>query len=252
MPVRAFDHMQRAARVLIFVMVLVFVTSGLNFALLRYPEQLIPSGLTGIPVQPDGLVSIYLRPQQPAMWLMLVCLWLALLIFATRQIGRDQQGRAEGSLADQALLSAALGAGAIWPWISTRAPVTGFLLCVLMLLALITATGRTHSDGRLGRNPLVAVFTGWATILTFAAFASFLSDFTPVPIELSMLVSALLTCAAAIAIQMRMPATPTYTITVIFAFLATAATSIEASPPVAVIAVLSIAALTFLLVRVTS
>ena len=51
---------------------------------------------------------------------------------------------------------------------------------------------------------------------------------------------------------MRIPSNAAYTITVMFALLATAATMIETNPPLSVIAVLSMAALTFLLVRVTT
>lgn len=99
---------------------------------------------------------------------------------------------------------------------------------------------------------MLGIFAGWATVLTFAAFASFLSDAMPIPVELATLAGAFLSCSAAIAIQLRLPKNPAYTVTVMFALLATAATMIETNPPIAVIAVLSMAALTFLLVRVTT
>lgn len=73
------------------------------------------------------------------------------------------------------------------------------------------------------RGPALGMFAGWATVLTFAAFASFLSDAMPVPVELATLAGAILSCNAAIAIQLRLPNSPTYTVTVMFALLATTA-----------------------------
>lgn len=235
------------------LMTLAFVASGMKFALAPQPDAFLPLQFAALygDLDPDGLAEIYLRPQHPAMWIMLGALWTILLIFALREIW-PRKLRPDLKLSDLLLLIAALACGTIWPWVAVGAPLAGFLLCVAMLLALIAAGGRTDSDGRLAREPMLGVFAGWATVLTFAAFASFLSDAMPIPVELATLAGAILSCSAAIAIQMRLPHNPAYTITVMFALLATAATMIEANPPIAVIAVLSMAALTFLLVRVTT
>ncbi|MEZ5723636.1 MAG: hypothetical protein R3E47_00920 [Paracoccaceae bacterium] len=246
--------MRRAATILMCMMALAFVASGLLFAITPAPAEDLPwqiAQLAEPSANRDGLAAIFLRPQQPAMWLMLGGLWIALIIFAARRFWPSET-RPDLELADLALLIGALAAGSLWPWVAVGAPLVGFLLCVLMLLALIAAARRINSDGRLGRHPLIGIFAGWATIVTFAAFGSFLSDVTPIPVELAALVSAVLTCAAAMATQMRIPSNPSYTITVMFGLLATAATTIESHPPIAVIAVLSMAALTFLLVRVTT
>ena len=235
------------------LLTLAFVASGMKFALAPQPDALLPLQFAALygDLDPDGLAEIYLRPQHPAMWIMLCILWVTLLAFALREAW-PHKTRPDLELTDLLLLIAALAAGTVWPWVAVGAPLVGFLLCVLMLLALIAAGRRTDSDGRLARDPTLGMFAGWATVLTFAAFASFLSDAMPVPVELATLAGAILSCSAAIAIQLRLPNNPTYTVTVMFALLATAATMIESNPPIAVIAVLSMAALTFLLVRVTT
>lgn len=245
--------MKRAATILMCIMALAFVASGLIFATSATPAQDLPWQLAAFSdhLDPDGLATIYLRPEHPAMWLMLGGLWVAVILFAARRFWPSKE-RPDLDLADLTLLIGAFGAGAIWPWVAIGAPLGGFLLCVLMLVALIAAARRTDSDGRLGRHPLVGILAGWTTVVTFAAFTSFLTARMPLPIELTSLVGAVLTCAVATATQMRIPSNPAYTITVMFAFLATAATMIETNPPLSVIAVLSMAALTFLLVRVTT
>ncbi|NHF73701.1 hypothetical protein [Paracoccus xiamenensis] len=234
-------------------MSLVFVASGVKFARAPQPEALLPPQFAALygNLDPDGLAEIYLRPEHPAMWIMLCALWLILLAFALIEAWPHKL-RPDLKLPDLLLLIAALVCGTLWPWISVWAPLLGFLLCVAMLLALIAAGRRTDSDGRLAREPVLGVFAGWATVLTFAAFASFLSDAMPIPVELATLAGAILSCSAAIAIQLRLPRNPAYTVTVMFTLLATAATMIETNPPIAVIAVLSMASLTFLLVRVTT
>ncbi len=245
--------MQRVATFVMAFMTLAFVASGMKFALAPEPDALLPQQFAALygDMDPDGLAEIYLRPQHPAMWIMLAALWIALLSCGLREIWPRRQ-RPLLDLSDLLLLIAALACGTIWPWVAVGAPLSGFLLCVMMLLALIAAGGRTNSDGRLSRDPVLGIFAGWATVLTFAAFASFLSDAMPIPVELATLAGAFLSCSAAIAIQLRLPKNPAYTVTVMFALLATAATMIETNPPIAVIAVLSMAALTFLLVRVTT
>lgn len=245
--------MRRAATILMCILAAVYVISGVKFATAPAPVQMLPLQVSSFAQQldPDGLATIYLRPEHPAMWMMLGALWVALTLFAARRLW-PSANNPDLDLADLSLMICALGAGAIWPWVAIGAPLLGFLLSVLMMLALIAAARRTNSDGRLGRHPLIGILMGWTTVVTFAAFGSFLNDMTPIPIELTTLVAAVLTCAAAIATQLRIPSNPSYTITVMFTFLATAATTIEINPPISVIAVLSIAALTFLLVRVTT
>lgn len=245
--------MRRAATILMCIMALAFVASGLAFATSATPAQDLPWQIAALTDQPapNGLATIYLRPEHPAMWLMLGGLWLAVIIFAARRFWPNED-RPDLDLADLSLLTGAFAAGALWPWIAIGAPLLGFLLCVLMLVAVIASARRINSDGRLGRHPLIGLLAGWTTVVTFAAFSSFLTARMPLPIELTALVGAVLTCTAAIATQMRIPSNPAYTITVMFALLATAATMIETNPPLSVIAVLSMAALTFLLVRVTT
>ncbi|MFV0409509.1 MAG: hypothetical protein ACK5LJ_07370 [Paracoccus sp. (in: a-proteobacteria)] len=245
--------MQRAANLIMCILCLIFVISSLRFSLSDRPETLIPAPIFALSQQldPDGLAEIFLRPEHPAMWLLLVALWTGLTIFGLSHL-LPRRSAPDYNLTGAPLLGSAFASGAIWPWIAVWAQLTGFLLCVSMLLALIAAGSSTLSDPRLARHPMIGMLTGWATIVTFAAFASFLSMVTPLPDEIMALAAALLSCGATIAIQLRMPKNPTYTGTVMFALLATAATMIESNPMIAVIAVLTISALTFLLVRVTT
>ena len=204
-----------------------------------------------IEMHPNLIAAVFLKPQDQATWVIAVAVWLSVIYFIF-VIPRRFAGERSLPPADIGLLIGALLAGAFWPWVAMALPLVGFLLCVTMLVALIAVSNREWTDGRLGKEPFIGVFTGWATVLTFAAFASFIDDVTPLSPEMASLIGAVLTCPAAMAIQMRMPGNAYYTITIMFAFLALAAAMINAAPVISVISVLAIAALTFLLVRVTT
>lgn len=230
-----------------------FVASGMVLALAPRPQgplRQLESGAVE-PIQPYLLADVFLRPEDQATWIMAGGIWLTMLLFAM-QLTRDYTGANALPVADVTLLIWSFLAGAAWPWLALQSPLLGFLLCVTMLVALITVTSREWTDGRLGREPFIGILTGWTTILTFSAFSTFISQTTAMPAELATLVSAVLACAATMAIQMRMPGNACYTITVMFGFLALAAAMINAAPAIAVISVLSLAVLTFLLVRVTT
>lgn len=245
--------MPRNATVIMCASVLIFVISSVMLAFYDIQQDITQIYLDGRQIRsgPNLLAAVLLSPTEPATWVILITVWAVVLFFAFSSF-RDLGTAKAYPVADMLLLSAAFVAGAVWPWVALQYPLLGFIICVAMLLAMISASNRKLSDGRLGRNPAIGIFTGWVTIVTFTAFSSFVDDATPIPQELASLVGAVLACIAAIAIQMRIPENAYYTITVMFSFLAIAATMIEAAPLIAVISVLSIAALTFLLVRVTT
>ncbi|SDE42570.1 hypothetical protein SAMN05421538_106203 [Paracoccus isoporae] len=245
--------MHRNATLLMCSSALIFVISSVLLSFAQIDLDITQVYLDGRQVSsgPNLLAAVLLNPTEPATWLLLIAVWVVVLFLVVQTFREIGTARAY-PVADMLLLAAAFMAGAIWPWVAQSFPLLGFMICVMMLLAMISASSRRFSDGRLGRNPAIGIFTGWVSILTFTAFSSFVDDVTPIPPELASLVGAVLACIAAIAIQMRIPENAYYTITVMFAFLAIAATMIEAAPLIAVISVLSIAALTFLLVRVTT
>lgn len=230
---------------------LAYIISSIWLAFSSHPSEPVldfaPVTDTGIET-PLLLAAIFLLPTGPATWASLAAIWVTVSIFLIQTI----RSSASFTLVDLALMTGAFLAGAIWPWIALIAPLLGFLISVLMLLALITAVSRENSDGQLARNPSVGIFLGWTTILTFTAFAAFIGRATSIPIEFITIASATLACTSTIAIQMRIPKNPYYTASVILSLLALAAAMIEAAPTLSVIAVLSMAALTFLLVRVTT
>ena len=63
------------------LLTLTFVASGMKFALAPQPDALLPAQFATLysNMDPDGLAEIYLRPQHPAMWIMLCVLWVTLL-----------------------------------------------------------------------------------------------------------------------------------------------------------------------------
>ncbi|WBU56960.1 hypothetical protein [Paracoccus sediminicola] len=202
-------------------------------------------------IEPNLIAAVFLIPNDPAMWIMMSCVWLAALAFAWQTVTQYRNEQAL-PLADIGLLVGAFLCAAIWPWVGKAVPLAGLLISILTLMSLIAAVSRKLSDGRLGRNPLIGILLGWSTMLSFSAFASFINDAMAIPSEIASLVGAILACTTTMAIQLRIPQNALYAITVMFAFLAIAATMIEAAPVISVIAVLSIASLTFLLVRVTT
>ncbi|WBU63249.1 hypothetical protein [Paracoccus aerodenitrificans] len=243
--------MAQLGKLVLVFSTLVFLASSMSLAL-HEDQQRQPSYIVeNIPVEPNLLAAVLLIPEDMATWVILVGVWITVAGFAIFTM-KDLDGERALPPADIALLSGAFLCGAVWPWIAYHAPLAGFLVCVIMLIAQIAAISRRMSDGRLAHSPLIGIILGWTTILTFTAFASFIHDAMRMPPELASLVASVIACVTTMAVQMRMPRNALYTITVMFAFLALSAAMIESAPAIAVISVLSIAALTFLLVRVTT
>ena len=240
--------MSRVLNIILSLTALALIASQMAFALRPRSGMLSFAKLGAMDASEGvGLATIYLRPQHPAMWIMAAVLWISLGLIALKPPHRN----AGAPVSDVLLLTGALLAAAVWPWLALGQPLAGFLMAVMMLLGSITIS-REGADGRLARDPLIGIIAGWATVVTFAAFASFLTGRMGILTELSSLVSLLLLCSVAVAVQLRMSGNPAYTVTIMFALLATAATLLDQSPLLAVIAVLGLSALTFLLVRVTT
>lgn len=243
--------MKRIGSLLVGLSVLFFVASSMKMAF-SLDQNPLPIFITEeIDFAPNLLAAVFLIPEDPATWIILVAVWTASLLFAAQLIYRFHGDDALRP-ADVALLVSAFVLAAIWPWVALEAPLPGFLMCVLMLMAHISIVSRKFSDERLARNPFVGILLGWATMLTFTAFSSFINDAMAIPPELASISGAILACITTMAVQMRIPHNPLCTITVMFAFLAVAAAMIDAAPIIAVNSVLAIASLTFLLVRVTT
>ncbi|MDO5643961.1 MAG: hypothetical protein Q4G26_16425, partial [Paracoccus sp. (in: a-proteobacteria)] len=93
--------MTRAATLLMCLLALAFVVSGMIFAVTPAPIAELPGQIAAraVHADPDGLATIYLRPQQPAMWLMVAALWTVVLLFGARREWRGAAARRDLDLA---------------------------------------------------------------------------------------------------------------------------------------------------------
>ncbi|MDO5658221.1 MAG: hypothetical protein Q4G36_07865 [Paracoccus sp. (in: a-proteobacteria)] len=249
---------------MLFLAAAVFVGSSIAYALQPIADGGLGAagGTTGLsdPVsvyvqqsltQDQSLLSLFLQPRHAALWMLLVAVWLSVLshaIFALQRIGRDE---AEQFNEEMPLIGALL-IGAVWPWMIESQPVSAVLGSLAMLAGLITVALRSAARGRrIHNSPMIGVFSAWVTMVAFSALGMLLVDGGASVVTAASLVL-LFACAAGGVLQLQIQGNGAYTITLIFAFLGVAAAMLETSPMISIAAVMAIAAMTFVLVDVTT
>lgn len=268
--------MRRFTLLLLVLAVGAFIGSGLGFALHHHspPPVLAPAPVPmfgGMPWTAEvdvphigGDPTAFADPSPSALKLLLLVVWLALLAHAARTVLRFRSDRAAGGrhralhardhrLVEHGPLILSLLAGAAWPWVTQVAPVAGFLLAVAMAAGAIGAALRGDRDGAGTRHRLsVGLYAGWAVTAMFAAFAGLLTDQLGVSSSLSSLVAIGLLAVTAVEAQLRLGAVIGFTIAVVWALIGVAADSMQQDATVATAAVVAIAAMSTVLVRVTT
>lgn len=256
--------MKRPVTYALLLATLVFVASGIVFAL----QPIAHGSFGGDPAlqrlvdpvsvymnQSQGrgtsLLALFLQPRHAALWLLLIAVWVSVIAHAVLTMQRDS-GNARGFAADQFPLIGTLLIGAIWPWMIGSHPSVGVLGSVSMLIGLLILAVRGAARGRrIHDSPMIGVFGAWVTIVTFSAFGMLMVEGGASVILAATLVL-LMACAAGGVLQLQTQGSGAYTITLIFAFLGIAAAMLETSPMVSIAAVMAIAAMTFVLVQVTT
>lgn len=249
--------------------------------------QLSLPGLPALPLAPAlpglDLYSPFLRPENPLLWMLLVAVWLALIVHAITvlrlqvqvehrlpvDIGPLPQGRAEAGPpspqqlaewhrldnlpSEHAPLALALLAGAIWPWIIDTHQAAGFIMAVAMLsLALAAAIRGQRDGGAIRRKQTVGLFAGWATAVTYGAFATLLHNHLGVPVVASIATAMLLCASAGVITQLRLGSVFSYSVAIIWSLVGLALITMSADATIAMVAIVAITAMAIVLVRVAS
>ena len=252
-----------------------FVASSFGFALLHHSDM-ARNGTGGLTI--FGGVRWSMRavanlgndataltdPSTSALKLLLLVVWIAVLAHAVRTVLRFWRDDARGGrhqamhmrdhgLSEHGLLILSLLAAAGYPWVAGMQPVAGFLLAVAMAAAALGAVLRGDRDGTVTRHRLtVGFYAGWAVTAMFAGFASLLTLQLGVSGSLASLVAIVLLAATAIETQLRLGAVIGFAIAVVWALIGVVAESMQQDSTVATAAVIAIAAMTTVLVRVTT
>ena len=241
-------------------------------------------GLDRIAPEPaPDLAMAMVRPRMNALWLLSMAVWAGLALHAARLA--SQQWRHEAAHAachttpaggawplsfagpptagqmiaahgrdhapvELAPLTAALIAGALWPWVWVRHPVAGFLLAVAMLIAALGAVIRGQREGtRIRSSTAVGLFAGWATAATYAGFASLMASHLGLPTDVAGLSAMLLCAGTGVFVQWQVTDSPSYSIGLIWALVGLTAVTMAVEPAIAIGAVIAISGMAVAVVR---
>lgn len=245
--------MARAADILYLGSVTIFVASGLSLATLGRPAvQIIAPGLlqipghdlfgNGIAIPAATLPQLYVQPQNPLMWALLIVLWALLLLDGVGQYLDPSDHDPHPAWRP---LSMALIWGAAWPWLVGFHKPLATLGALLMLTAALSGAIRARGQ----RRPAPAFLAGWGLALGTATVATLigapLSLTTPQTAILAILPGAVIGMIA----QERLGRSLGFSLAMIWAFCAVAISTMGSNPGVALAAIIGISGMGVVLVR---
>lgn len=268
--------MRRVTLIMLILAAGAFIGSTLGYALLDHSVPGSGVGVSGMRLfgattwpagaqsRLTGSPAVFADPSSTALQLLLGAVWLAVLAHALRTLRRERRDRARGGqhsalhardhdLSEHGLLILSLLAAAAWPWVSAVDPVAGFLVALAMATSGLAAAMRGDRDGAgTRRRLLVGLYAGWAVAAMFTGFAAILTDRLGISGSLSSLVAIALLAGTAVEAQLRLGAAIGFTIAVIWALVGVATVAMQQDATVATAAVIAIAAMSTVLVRVTT
>lgn len=245
--------MARAADILYLGSVTIFVASGISLATLGRPAIQIaaPSLLNapgldlfahGIAKPVASLPQLYIQPQNPLMWALLITLWALLLLDG---VGEFLDPADHGTRPAWHPLTLALAVGAVWPWLVGLHKPLATMGALLMLTAALSGAIRARGQ----RRPAPAFLAGWSLALGTATLATLigapLSLTTPQTAILAILPGAVIGMIA----QERLDGSLGFSLAMIWAFCAVAISTMGSSPGVALAAIIGISGMGVVLVR---
>lgn len=240
-----------------------FVGSSLAYATQPRPAPLLPAlgdpALLPVPVSdpaaPDHalvLPQLYLSPENPLMWALLVVLWALLSLDAAEQLFHSSEDfRLRSAVSSRAVwpvLTLALLAGAVWPWMVGRNLLAVVPGALFMVLATVVAAVRAQGSHR----PAIGFLAGWTTAIAVAAIAALLAYRLSLSMTQTAVLAILPGVLAGIAGQDRIGQSVAYPAALIWAFCAMALTTMGSSPVVALAAIAGISAMALMLIRAAS
>lgn len=206
-----------------------------------------------------GAPPSFAQPQSLALRLLMVTVWIAILAHTLRTVLRQRREAAkpahaaDHTLAEHGPLILSLLAAAAWPWAAQVGPVAGLLTAATMMAGALVAVYRGDRDGRRVRQRAsVGLYAGWATAATFRAFEGFLALTVGVAPMVAVIAGILLLTLATIRVQLLLGGAIGFTIGVIWVLIGTASGAMAGNVGIVTAAVVGIAALSAVLVKVTT
>lgn len=245
--------MARVAETLYLGSVTIFVASSAVLATLGRPAMQIASPILPQlysygpmdlePVLPMAtLPQLYVQPQNPLMWALLVVLWLMLLADG---IGQYLEPSDRGPHPAWRPLTMALAMGALWPWLVGFHKPLATLGALLMLTAALSGAMRVRGQGRSAPGFLA----GWSLALGTATLASLIGAPMDLTTPQTAIVAILPGAIIGMVAQERLDGSLGLSLAMIWAFCAVAVTTMASSPGVALAAIIGISGMGVVLVR---
>lgn len=245
--------MGRGADIFHLGSVTIFIASGILLATLNRPgaRDAAPDLSQGPVLDAFGLgpnlpvaslPQLYLQPQNPLMWVLLLTLWGLLLLDG---IGQYLDPSDLGPNPAAPLLSLALLGGAVWPWLAALNKPLATLGALLMMAAALSGAIRARGQCR----PAPAFLAGWSVALATATVATLIGG----PLSLTTPQTAILAILPGAVIGMigqeRLGRSLGFSIAIIWAFCAVAISTMASHPGVALAAIIGISGMGLVLVR---
>ncbi|MAN56596.1 MAG: hypothetical protein ACU0BZ_05150 [Paracoccus sp. (in: a-proteobacteria)] len=244
---------------------LLFVGSSFAYAVQSRPAPLLAAFqgsdgavvLPGVPAASDAaqtlaLPQLYMSPENPLMWALLIVLWLSLALDAITQLRESSEdysfAAAAGPNVVWPALSLALLAGAAWPWMVDRQNEPVLLGALFMVLATVIAARRARRSNR----PAIGFLAGWSTATGIAALAAILAERLGLTIAQAAVLAILPGVLIGLAAQGRIGPSITYPTALIWAFVALATTTMGSSPMIAMAAIVGVSAMAMVLIEAAS
>lgn len=205
-------------------------------------------------VEPEvlALPQLYLSPENPLMWALLIVLWSLLSLDAARQFFHPSESGQLSATFSQTevwpLLSLALVAGAVWPWMMNSAAIPVISGAIFMMFATISVAAR----GRNSRRPALGFLAGWATAICIASVAAWIAHRLSLSVAQTASMAILPGALVGLAAQEWIGPSIAFPAALIWAFCAIAITTMSASPMIALAAIIAISATAIVLIRAAS
>ncbi|WCR11472.1 hypothetical protein JHW45_03485 [Paracoccus stylophorae] len=245
------------ARIVQLVAAAAFVVGGLVLAFRPRPVPRL-SQLDGIdgplfslslgfddPSRALLIPQLYVRPENPVMWALLLAVFAAVAGDAIARSGAAPKAR---HMRAWPYLSIALLAGAVGPWLLKPVPMAA---AGLLLVGAVAATGAAiRTTGQ--RRGAIGFLAGWMTGVASAAVAAELGRYGGFSAGQTAVLAILPAAIIGMAVQVRLARSFAYSAALIWAFCALAITTMASAPATALAATLGIAAMTAVLIRAAS
>ncbi|MTH62683.1 hypothetical protein [Paracoccus shanxieyensis] len=161
--------------------------------------------------------------------------------------------RGDVSVAENGLVIGGLMAGALCPWLVADRPVAALVMALLMLTGFLGAAVRGVRRGfHVSRSSALGFAAGWATLIAFAVFITLVQKTLGVSLTLSAILGLTIAGFVSVAVQLRLGRNIAYSAAIILGMIGIAAGTVAASPALATMSVLAIAAIVVALVQVTT